>query len=84
MKLYKLYQDIATSYDSYDSAVVCAEDQIEATKIHPRGIECKNDIKATIVKWSDWCNQKDVKVEYLGEAKEGLKRGVIVASFNAG
>ena len=36
-------------------------------------------------KIDSWTNDlTKIKVEFLGEAKEGLKRGIIVASFNAG
>lgn len=55
-------------YDEYDSYVVCAESEEEARKITPDN--------------AFWPN--DAKIEYLGEAKEGLEKGIIVASFNAG
>jgi hypothetical protein len=32
-----------------------------------------------------WANKlEDVKVEYIGEAKKGMKKGVICSSFHAG
>jgi hypothetical protein len=34
---------------------------------------------------TDWVYDiKDVNVEYIGEAKEGMPKGVVVGSFNAG
>ena len=35
MELFLLNQNICTGYDTYDLAVVCAENEIEARKIHP-------------------------------------------------
>jgi len=74
MKLYKIWQEINKGYDTYDSAVVCAESEEEARKIPPDDI-------SYLEMWADF---SDVMVEYIGEAKEGLEKGVIVASFNAG
>lgn len=34
--------------------------------------------------FADWCLPRFVKVEYLGVARDGLEKGVVVASFNAG
>jgi hypothetical protein len=36
MKLYKIFQNINNGYDTYDSAIVCAENEEEAKRIHPR------------------------------------------------
>ena len=35
MKLYKISQDENNEYDTFDSAIVCAESEEEAKKIHP-------------------------------------------------
>ena len=97
MKIYKIWQNVNNDFDTYDSAIVCAENEEEAKKICPNkyyqfvdGIciwkpldnpeqENKNDI------CSSWAtNIKDVMVEYIGETKQGLRKGVICASFNAG
>ena len=37
MKLWKIYQDVNTGYDTYDSAVVVAATIEEACAIHPGG-----------------------------------------------
>ncbi len=35
MKIYKLWQDVNNGYDTYDSIIVCAENEEEAKRIHP-------------------------------------------------
>lgn len=80
MKLWLISQDRNTWYDTYDSAVVAAEDEERAIKIHPNG---------DIYPWdkfslSSWTDLDEIKCRYLGEAEEGTKPGVICASFNAG
>jgi hypothetical protein len=77
MKIYKISQEVNNDYDTYDSAVVCAENEEKARLMNPAG------------KWGEeytsWAYKPEqVKVEYLGEAKEGLKEGFIVESYNAG
>ena len=37
MNLYLLTQDVNMGWDTYDSAIVCAESEEEAVKIHPNG-----------------------------------------------
>lgn len=78
--LYKISQEVNTSYDTYDSAVVCAENAEDAVKIHPSGMpdwDGKGD------NFGPWCNKEDVNFELIGIACAGMKRGVICASFNA-
>ena len=74
MKLFKISQNENNGYDTYDSAIVCAENEEEARKIHPADWN-SND---------GWCDTEYVKVEYIGEANEIIKKGVIVSSYNAG
>jgi len=81
VKLYKISrkkQD--TSWDEYDSAIVCANDEQDAAHIHPNGKDWVEDEDP----YSSWTPIKNVLVELVGEAKEGTKRGVILSSFNAG
>jgi len=81
MKLWRISQSKRNDWDTYDSAVVAAETEFEAKRIHPRGGEL--DAEGTF--GSSWvCDPKDVECEYLGESKDGLESGVICASFNAG
>ncbi len=82
MKLFKISQDVNNDYDTFDSAIVAAETEEDARNIRPRG-----DERYPMEDWEvdyDWARPEDVKVEYIGEAKEGTEKGVILSSFNAG
>lgn len=82
MKLWLISQDENPDYDTYDSAVVAAETEEEARLTNPDGYGKPVDWAR---KYSTWASGPEhVKVEYIGEAKEGTKAGVICASFNAG
>jgi hypothetical protein len=86
MKLYLISQMDNQDYDSYDSVVVAAPDEETAKVMHPDGGDYYPII---ITDWDAyagiWVDSPDkVTVEYIGEAKEGTKMGVILASFNAG
>jgi hypothetical protein len=78
--LYLISQSVNNGYDTYDSAVVCAENEDEARGIHPSGYRCDGD------RWcSDWCESvEDVEVQYLGKAADDIPSGVVCSSFNAG
>lgn len=80
MKLYRIRQEKNRGYDTYNAAVVCGENETDAASIHPNGRTCHTEDK----NYDDWAKQSDVIATYIGEAAEGLLRGVIVASFNAG
>lgn len=77
MKIYKISQSLNIGYDTYDSAVVCADNEEEARSIHPSDY-------ATKYTWIESDKINEIRVEYLGEADENLKKGVILSSFNAG
>jgi len=86
MNLYLLVQDQNEGYDTYDSAVVCAEDEDKARIIHPY-----TNVDADFDPWKDrWCSDTwasspdRVTVKLIGVAVEGTEAGVILASFNAG
>lgn len=80
MKLYRISQDINNGYDTYDSAVVCAENEDEARKIHPSG----NDTDPIYGEWVNGNEIGMIQVEYLGKADKAIKKGVVLSSFNAG
>ena len=88
MYLYKISQTENNDYDTYNSAVVCAESVEDAVTIHPYVSDYNPEIIVGKTKWDKydgWVGETDlVKCEYLGVAVVGLKRGVVVASFNAG
>lgn len=81
MNLYRLTQSHETGYDTYDAAVVAAECAADAQVIHPSG---EDGTLAELYRGTWPRTQSHVYVEYLGVAKPGTKRGVILASFNAG
>lgn len=77
--LYLISQDENNEYDTYDRAVVCAPNEKEARLIHPGGENYSFEMSG------NWASSPDgVKVELVGTAKRGLKKGVVCASFNAG
>ena len=85
MKIYLISQDFNTNYDTFDSAVVAAEDEMEAKRTHP-----SKRFPKPVEEWGDFFNDDwvpspvFVKVTYIGEAKPCTEKGVILASFNAG
>lgn len=83
MRLWRISQSENTGYDTFDAAVVAAWSEEDARGIHPYSSIFPDDDH-----WGSrgiWASKpENVKVELLGNAKEGVARGVIVASFNAG
>jgi hypothetical protein len=84
MKLFLISQSENKGYDRYDALVVAAPNQRTAKTIHPR-----TGRPTEAPEWHEhrefWCESpKDVKAEYLGEAKDGTGIGLILTSFNAG
>jgi len=76
MKLY-LIEASCSWYDSYNSAIVAAKDEEDAKTIHPDGS----------AGWSTqtWVDKPEqVTATLVGTPIRGTKRGVILASFNAG
>jgi len=86
MKLWKIYQDVNNSYDTFDSAVVAAETENDARFTNPQFKDRDNtDWDGIATYHSTWCDAKDVTVEYLGKTDRVIpNKTVIVASFNAG
>ena len=86
MNLYRIWQTVNNEYDTYDSAIVAAESIEEARLIHPY-----YEYSMSLREWDGsefvsgtWCAAKDVQVELIGGATPGTKKGVVLASFNAG
>ncbi len=75
LNIYLISQDVNKEYDTYDSAVVIAENEDDARIIHPG---------CTFDNFYTWANPNNVKVKLVGTALPDLKRGVVCASFNAG
>lgn len=82
MNLYLLSQEENNDYDTYDSCVVCAKSKADAIKIGPDGKPLEEELSGS---WNVWALTKEgVKCELIGKANSKQKRGVILASFNAG
>lgn len=82
MKLWLISQDANNGYDTFDSAVVVAETEEAARKIHPSDTwEEKEREYGCSRTWTTELHR--VKVQYLGNATDGLPL-VVCASFNAG
>lgn len=84
MKIYRISQNANNDYDTYSDAVVVVENKEEARRTPPARYYDMNDPNDVRSLEGVWANIKDIKVEYIGEAKEGLAKGVICASFHAG
>jgi hypothetical protein len=96
MNLYLISQSINTGYDTYDSAVVAAESEHDAIRIHPSAEFHEFDENGILYfKYVDgsrrqteddhcWTRIENVSCKLIGTATEGIGRGVICASFNAG
>jgi hypothetical protein len=81
LKLFLLSQEENNDYDTFDSVLVCAENEEEAKKIDPRGEVFKenNDF------FGCWAySLSGITCVEIGEANEHQTKGVIIASFNAG
>lgn len=86
MNIYLLTQDLVTGYDTYDSMIVAAESEEEAVKIHPDYDLDLERFKA-VKDYPTWPSYNDIDkiiVIFIGVAAENIKKGVILASFNAG
>ena len=82
MNLYLLTQDDADGYDTYDSAIVCAENEKIATSICPSYYDGEQWDQT---RYRSWASSPDlVHVKLIGVADNSISRGVVLASFNAG
>lgn len=82
MNIYLISQNHNNNWDTYDSAVVVAESEDIAKRMHPRNGDL--DVKPSYPSLSSWADAEYVEVEYLGKADNINERTVICASFNAG
>lgn len=81
MNLYLISQDQNDDYDTYDSAVVCAESEDDAMAMHPNGSVCEWPVTG----FTTWAFSQDaIVVKLIGVAGNEIPRGVVCASFNAG
>lgn len=77
-KIWLLVNETVNGYDTFDSAVVFAENEDEARMVHPG----RNNWDGRVT--YEWCDAKDVIVEYIGRTERIVPDKVICASFNAG
>ena len=83
MKLFLISQTENDGYDTYDSAVVCAEDEQDAKSMLPDGVPLSRFEKGD--HYTSWAFTLDaITVKLLGDAADGIPAGVICASYNAG
>ena len=81
MKLYLLTQSDNDGYDTYDSCIVCAKDEVDAKNITPTG----EGVFRETTGFSFWAyNASAITCEEIGVANDSQERGVILSSFNAG
>lgn len=97
--LWLIEQDERTGYDTYDSAIVVAEDEAEARGMHP--FSDRGDIRAnweadrweTSRRGGDWLEcavdnwtrkPSAVRARQLGVADDNMPAGLVLASYNAG
>ena len=83
MNIYKISQSSNDDYDTYDSAIVIAENEEDAKTIHPNGDCDWPNLESDRRCW-DWVTDlRLIKVELIGVA-DNKGKGVVLASFNAG
>ena len=81
-------------YDTYDSAVVCANSEAEARCIHPNGVSIftngrfvhkESGYVSRLNDFEGWVPPHELHVTFVGVAAKGMQPGTVVcASFNAG
>ena len=79
MNLYLISQDKNNGYDTYDSAVVIAENEDKARLIHPNDRKWNGKEQP----YDSWVDSELVIVELIGKSTYETS-GVVCASFNAG
>ena len=93
MKLWLITQEANRSYDTYDSAIVAADDEAQARALHPNGHEkwmgdagWLDIVTGEAPRWidSDWTHPANVTAKVIGDALPDTAEGVVLASFNAG
>lgn len=89
MNIYLISQSTNDDYETYDSAVVIAENEEQAQKTHPEGqyTNLKTGESIQRKEWSlhNWTEPKYVDVVLIGKALDTeFKPRVVCASFNAG
>jgi hypothetical protein len=95
MNLYLLEQDTNTGYDTYDSAIVAAPNDFAAKRVslRPDYYEWSSTHNSWMFLYASgpepedmdsWALPSAITATYIGKAAEGIKEGLVLASFNAG
>lgn len=85
MNLYLISQTQRSGFDTYDSAVVCAENEALARNMHPAWRSPQASDWSKLRYDESWATHPDqVTVKLIGEAAIGIPAGVVCASYNAG
>lgn len=83
LNIYLLEQHQNTGYDTYDSCVVAARTPEDAVRMNPDDQD--NPDPPWNNRYTAWARSPDkVTCTLIGRAVPDIKRGVIIASFNAG
>lgn len=78
LNLYLISQTENNNYDTYDFAIVAAESEDAARRIHP-------GFDGWSRQYGRWASKpENVRVSRIGIANSEIEAGVILASFNAG
>jgi len=80
MNIYFLSQDENNDYDTFDSVIVCAENEEDAKRMHPSGEDGWGGA------YPDWASSPDkVECTLIGVSCDNdIAPHVVLASFNAG
>jgi hypothetical protein len=79
LKIYLVKRTDHIEWETYDSFIICCENEEEARKTHPNGkqISFENNCE-------NWISSDDIEtleVTYLGKAERSIKKGIILSSF---
>jgi len=72
MNIYLVSRTDEVDWDEYISIVVVAESSVEAKRIYPSEHS------------EQYWNKNNLSAKLIGEAREGVERGVVLTQFNAG
>lgn len=82
MNIYYLHQNTWNDYDTYDSAVVIAETEEQAKRMHPHGGDISQE---EANRYKDWpSDPEEITCKFLGVAEGISESYVVCASYNAG
>lgn len=87
MQLFLVATDEYLGWDTYDSFVICCENEYVARNSHPQNGQYKWWTTKNMVHNKSWVppeKVEELKVVFLGEAADSIKKGIICSSFHAG